>query len=141
MSSVCIRLGFSAWPKQLFNSFPSFKEPDFPCLADEIAEPRPDMNIKVAAFTVSKKSISIQIFKNSANVFLFCYTPPPPPPPPRKLCGGYTVFTLSVGPSLCPCVCPSVTFCFLNFHHTLQACSYMQNNHFKQKVRARGQFY
>ena len=27
---------------------------DFP-LADEIAEPRPDMNIKIAAFTVSKK--------------------------------------------------------------------------------------
>ena len=27
-------------------------EPDFPCLADEIAEPRPDMNIKVDAFTV-----------------------------------------------------------------------------------------
>ena len=32
-------------------------EPDFPSLADEIAEPRPDMNIKVAAFTVSEKSI------------------------------------------------------------------------------------
>ena len=31
-------------------------KPDFPCLADEIAEPRPDMNIKVAAFTVSEKS-------------------------------------------------------------------------------------
>ena len=30
--------------------------PDFPCLADEIAEPHPDMNIKVAAFTVSEKS-------------------------------------------------------------------------------------
>ena len=29
-------------------------EPDFPCLADEIADPRPDMNIKVAAFTVSE---------------------------------------------------------------------------------------
>ena len=33
-------------------------EPDFPCLADEIVEPRPDMNIKVAAFTVSEKSIN-----------------------------------------------------------------------------------
>ena len=33
-------------------------EPDFPCLADEIAETRPD--IKVAAFTVSKKSINIE---------------------------------------------------------------------------------
>ena len=33
-------------------------EPDFPSLADEISEPRPDMNIKVAAFTVSEKSIN-----------------------------------------------------------------------------------
>ena len=32
--------------------------PDFPCLTDEIAESRPDMNIKVAAFTVSEKSIN-----------------------------------------------------------------------------------
>ena len=31
-------------------------EPDFTFLADEIAEPRPDMNIKVTAFTESKKS-------------------------------------------------------------------------------------
>ena len=31
-------------------------EPDFPCLANEIAEPLPDMNIKVAVFTVSQKS-------------------------------------------------------------------------------------
>ena len=28
--------------------------PDFPCLADELAEPRPGINIKVAAFTVSE---------------------------------------------------------------------------------------
>ena len=34
-------------------------KPDFPSLADEIAEPRPDMNIKVAAFTVSEKSSNI----------------------------------------------------------------------------------
>ena len=37
-------------------------KPDFPTLliiADEIAEPRPDMNIKVAAFTVSEKSINM----------------------------------------------------------------------------------
>ena len=33
-------------------------KPDFPCLADEIAEPRPEMNFKVAAFTVSEKSIN-----------------------------------------------------------------------------------
>ena len=65
MRSVCIRLGFSwnartfARSKQLINSSPNYRiEPDFPCLAGEIAEPRPDMNIKVAAFTVSKKSIN-----------------------------------------------------------------------------------
>ena len=61
MSSVCIRLGFSsnartfARPKQPLN----YLEPDFPCLTDEQAEPRPDMNIKVAAFTVSEKSINM----------------------------------------------------------------------------------
>ena len=33
-------------------------DPDFPCLADEIALPRPDMNIKVAASTVGEKSIN-----------------------------------------------------------------------------------
>ena len=31
-------------------------KPDLPSLADEIAEPHPDMNIKVPAFTVSEKS-------------------------------------------------------------------------------------
>ena len=35
-------------------------EPDFPSLADEIAEPRRCMNIKVAAFTVSEKSINTE---------------------------------------------------------------------------------
>ena len=61
MSSVCIRLGFSrnarafARPKKLINSL----KPDFPSLADETAEPRPDMNIKVAAFTISEKSINM----------------------------------------------------------------------------------
>ena len=34
-------------------------KPDFPSLADEIAEPHTDMNIKVAAFTVSEKSSNI----------------------------------------------------------------------------------
>ena len=46
-------------PKKLIKSLPNYNKPDFPSLADEIAEPRPDMNIKVAAFTVSKKSIDI----------------------------------------------------------------------------------
>ena len=36
-------------------------EPDFPCLADEIAKPSTDMNIKVAAFTVNEKSIRLQL--------------------------------------------------------------------------------
>ena len=35
-------------------------EPDFPCLADEIAEPCPDMNIKIAAFTVSENSTIVR---------------------------------------------------------------------------------
>ena len=34
---------------------------DFPSLADEIAKPYSDMNIKVAAFTVSEKSSNIYI--------------------------------------------------------------------------------
>ena len=34
-------------------------KPDFACLADEIAEPCLDMNIKVATFTVSEKSVNI----------------------------------------------------------------------------------
>ena len=38
-------------------------KPDFPSLADEIAEPRPDMNIKVAAFTVSESQV-IQMSRN-----------------------------------------------------------------------------
>ena len=37
-------------------------KPDFPSLADDLAEPRPDMNIKVAAFTVSEKSINTYIY-------------------------------------------------------------------------------
>ena len=35
--------------------------PDFPSLADEIAEPPPDMTIKVTALTVSKKSYNISV--------------------------------------------------------------------------------
>ena len=34
-------------------------KPDFPSLVDEIAEPRPFMNIKIAAFTVCEKFINI----------------------------------------------------------------------------------
>ena len=38
--------------------FTKLIEQDFPCLADEIAESRQDMNIKFAAFTVSEKSLN-----------------------------------------------------------------------------------
>ena len=41
--------------KKLINYTKLEIKPDLPSLADEIAEPHPDMNIKVAAFTVSEK--------------------------------------------------------------------------------------
>ena len=45
----------------------------FPCLADEIGEPRPDMNIKVTAFTESKKLFfyTIQVAKISIRTSRF----------------------------------------------------------------------
>ena len=42
-------------------------KPDFPSLADEIAEPHPDINIKVAAFTVSEKSSNTRMLK-----YIYC---------------------------------------------------------------------
>ena len=42
--------------KSFLTLYQNINRTDFPYLADEIAEPRPDMNIKVAAFTVSEKS-------------------------------------------------------------------------------------
>ena len=45
-------------PNNLFILHQIKIEPDFPCLADEIAEIRPDMNIKVTALTVNEKSIN-----------------------------------------------------------------------------------
>ena len=47
-------------------------KPDFPWLADEIAEPRPDMNIKVAASTVSEKSTYILGQKRNASMYAKC---------------------------------------------------------------------
>ena len=41
--------------KSLLTLYKIINKPDFPSLADEIAEPHPDLNIKVAAFTVSGK--------------------------------------------------------------------------------------
>ena len=51
-------------PKSLLTLYQIINKTRFPCLADEIAEPRPDMNIKVAAFTVSEKS-SNMLMKNA----------------------------------------------------------------------------
>ena len=45
--------------KSFLTLYQIINKTDFPYLADEIAEPRPDMNIKVAAFTVSEKSSNI----------------------------------------------------------------------------------
>ena len=42
-------------PNNLFFLHQLINRTCFHCLADEIAEQRPDMNIKVAAFTVSEK--------------------------------------------------------------------------------------
>ena len=50
-------------------SFLTLIEPDFPSLADEIAEPRPDMNIKLAAFTVSEKSINKELIESILYIF------------------------------------------------------------------------
>ena len=46
--------------KSLLTLYQIIMKPDFPYLADEIAELRPDMNIKVAAFTVSEKSSNMR---------------------------------------------------------------------------------
>ena len=44
--------------KSLLTFYQIISKPDFPSLADAIAEPCPNMNIKVAAFTLSEKYIS-----------------------------------------------------------------------------------
>ena len=49
----------SAAQKLIYSFTKLWIKPDFPSLGDEIAEPRPDINIKVAAFTVSEKSINM----------------------------------------------------------------------------------
>ena len=43
-------------PKSSLTLYQIINKPDIPSIADEMAEPRPDMNIKVAAFKVSEKS-------------------------------------------------------------------------------------
>ena len=66
-------------------------------------------------------------------------------PPANFVCGRYTVFTLSVRPS----VRPSVTLCFLNIFKShcwifIKPCKHVyicKTNTLNKKVRARGQFY
>ena len=54
-------------------------EPDFPCLADQIAKPRPDMNIKVAAIIKLAKSLLLHLEINAFFMILnisvsnFCF--------------------------------------------------------------------
>ena len=66
-------------------------------------------------------------------------------PPANFVCRGYTVFTLSVRPS----VRPYVTLCFLNNSKShcrifIKPCKHVhicKTNTLDKKVRARGQFY
>ena len=53
-------------PKSLLIFYQIIKNTsDFPSFADKIDEPRPDMNIIVAAFTVSEKSIITHSFNKA----------------------------------------------------------------------------
>ena len=69
--------------------------------------------------------------------------------PANFVCGGYTVFTLSVRPCVRPCVRPSVTLCFLNIFKShcwifIKPCKHVhicKTNILNKKVRARVQFY
>ena len=70
-------------------------------------------------------------------------------PPSNFVCGGYTVFTLSVGGSVLPSVRPSVMFLFLNILKShcwifIKPCKHVhicKTNTLDKKVRARGQFF
>ena len=48
-------------------------KPDFPSLADEIAEPHPDMNIKVDTLTVSEKSSKTNNHRDSNSEVITCF--------------------------------------------------------------------
>ena len=58
-------------PKSLLTTYNTklLIKPDFPSLADEIAEQHPDMDIRVTAFTVSEKSSNTLQFCNVACQF------------------------------------------------------------------------
>ena len=48
-------------PNNLLTLYQIINKPHFPSLAGEIAEPHLNMNIKVAAFTVSEKSSNTDV--------------------------------------------------------------------------------
>ena len=56
--------------KSLLTLYEIIDNPDFPYLADKIAEPHPDMNIKVAAFTVSEKSSNTNSYHSTSYLVL-----------------------------------------------------------------------
>ena len=60
--------------RSLFTLYQIINKTCFPSLADEIAEPHPDMNIKVAAFTVSEKSSNTWHMGQDDNITLILYT-------------------------------------------------------------------
>ena len=49
---------------------------DFPCLADEIAEPRPDMNIKLPPLQLAKSLLILNKLTNASGMPIFVVTPP-----------------------------------------------------------------
>ena len=58
---------FLRGPKSLLTLYQIINKTWFPLLADEIAKPRPDMNVKVAAFTVIEKSSNTDMDIDSDN--------------------------------------------------------------------------
>ena len=64
--------------KNLLTLYQIIHKPDFPSLADEIAEQHPDMNIKVAPFTVSSKSSNSSLKSGNmqgTKMFKYCTCP------------------------------------------------------------------
>ena len=56
--------------------------------------------------------------------------------PANFVCGGYTVFMLSVRASVRNVLFPSyLEESLLDFHQTLQTCLYMQDKYFRQKSK------
>ena len=86
-------------------------------------------------------AVVYSLFVVAPNVGVYLY----PPPPANFVCGGYTVFTLSVR----ACVRPSVTFCFLinSKSHCwifIKPCKHVhicKTNTLDKNIRVRDQFY